>query len=74
VLERLGFEPARDSPARLRLRNCPFQPLAARAPDLVCGINHGYLSGLLAGLNAPAAEAVLTPDPGRCCVELRAAN
>jgi predicted ArsR family transcriptional regulator len=72
LLGRLGFEPAREDPARLRLGNCPFHPLAANAPDLVCGINQAYLSGVLAGLDAPAVQAVLEPRPGSCCVELRA--
>src|SRR5207248_3107741 len=49
VLAESGFEPQRVSAARLLLRNCPFQPLAARAPDLVCAVNHAYLSGLLDG-------------------------
>jgi predicted ArsR family transcriptional regulator len=31
VLARHGFEPDRDGPTCLRLRNCPFQPLARRA-------------------------------------------
>src|SRR6266545_2540251 len=52
VLEQHGFEPARETPTRVRLRNCPFHPLAAKAPDLVCGINHAFLGGLLAGLRA----------------------
>jgi predicted ArsR family transcriptional regulator len=73
VLERYGFEPARTAPTCLRLRNCPFHPLAARATELVCGINHAFLSGVLDGLDAPAVEAVLDPRPGECCVELRSA-
>ncbi len=70
VLERYGFEPSREAPTLLRLRNCPFHPLAARAPDLVCGINHAFLTGLLTGLNADTVHATLTPRPGACCVEL----
>lgn len=70
TLERHGFEPARDAPTLLRLRNCPFHPLAAKAPDLVCAINHAFLSGLLAGLNADTVHATLAPRPGACCVEL----
>jgi predicted ArsR family transcriptional regulator len=72
VLERYGFEPARAEPTRVWLRNCPFQPLAARAPDLVCGINQAFLAGFLNGLGASTATAVLTPRPDACCVELRA--
>lgn len=70
VLERHGFEPMRDTPTLLRLRNCPFHPFAAKAPDLVCAINHAFLSGLLAGLNAGTVHATLAPRPGACCVEL----
>lgn len=69
ILERHGFEPARDTPALLRLRNCPFHPLAADAPDLVCAINHAFLTGLLTGLDAGTVHADLTPRPGACCVE-----
>jgi predicted ArsR family transcriptional regulator len=72
VLERYGFEPAREAPTCVRLRNCPFHPLAARASELVCGMNQAFLTGLLAGLQAPAVQAVLDPRPGECCVELRA--
>ncbi|ONI79263.1 transcriptional regulator [Actinosynnema sp. ALI-1.44] len=72
VLARHGFEPARESPTCVRLRNCPFHPLAAKAPDLVCGINQAFLNGLLGGLQAPAVRAVLVaPRPGECCVLLR---
>jgi predicted ArsR family transcriptional regulator len=70
ILEGCGFEPAREGPALLTLRNCPFHPLAAKAPDLVCGINHAYLSGLADGLGAATIEAVLAPGPDRCCVQL----
>jgi predicted ArsR family transcriptional regulator len=73
VAERHGFEPDRTSPTCVRLRNCPFHPLAAAAPELVCGINHGFFTGLLAGLEASTVDAVLDPRAGECCVELRAA-
>ncbi|TQC41322.1 transcriptional regulator [Rhodococcus sp. WS4] len=67
-----GFEPVRATPTCLRLRNCPFHPLAGKAPELVCGINHAFLTGFLTGLDAPRVQAVLAPRPGHCCVELRA--
>ncbi|GLZ28239.1 transcriptional regulator [Lentzea sp. NBRC 105346] len=72
ILQQEGFEPHREAPHKLRLRNCPFHPLAAKAPALVCGINHAYLCGFLKGLGAEQVEAVLAPRPGECCVELRA--
>ncbi len=70
LLAEYGFEPSRDAPTCVRLRNCPFHPLAGRAPELVCGINHAFLSGVLAGLEAPTVEAVLAPGAAECCVEL----
>lgn len=72
VLEQYGFEPQRRAPTELRLLNCPFHPLAARSPELVCGINHAFLGGFLTGLGTTGIDAVLAPRPGRCCVELRA--
>ena len=74
VLARYGFEPSRQSPGCVRLLNCPFHPLAARSPDLVCGINHAFLDGFLTGLHAPTVEATLAPRPGECCVQLHQAT
>jgi hypothetical protein len=66
-----GFEPERATSALLLLRNCPFHPLAAKAPDLVCGINHRFVGGYLDGLGAAdAAAAVLQPEADTCCVRL----
>ena len=72
VLAGRGFEPARESPVCLRLRNCPFHPLAAEAPELVCGLNHAFLGGMLDGLGASTVDAMRDPRPGECCVALRA--
>jgi predicted ArsR family transcriptional regulator len=71
LLAERGFEPARESPACLRLRNCPFHPLTATAPDLVCSLNMAFLAGMVDGLQASTVEAVLDPRAGECCVELR---
>ncbi|MGW4488150.1 helix-turn-helix transcriptional regulator [Amycolatopsis sp. NPDC004368] len=72
VLASQGFEPRRETPTCVRLRNCPFHPLAGQAPDLVCGINQAYLGGIVAGLEVPGVDAVLVDPPsGGCCVELR---
>jgi predicted ArsR family transcriptional regulator len=70
LLEQRGFEPARDTADCVRLRNCPFHPLAAHSPEVVCSINQAFLTGVIDGLEAPAVEAVLRPRPGHCCVEL----
>lgn len=70
-LEEFGFEPERTAPDQVLLRNCPFHPLAATNTELVCGINHSFLTGFLRGLGAePAATAVLQPDAQACCVRL----
>jgi predicted ArsR family transcriptional regulator len=74
LLEQYGFEPSRESPTCVRLRNCPFHPLAAKAPAMVCGINHAFLAGVVDGLHAAAIEAVLEPQAGECCVELHSAD
>ncbi|WTK17978.1 transcriptional regulator [Streptomyces sp. NBC_01525] len=70
MLGRHGFEPVRETPTQLRLLNCPFQPLAAKAPELVCGMNHAFITGYLQGLEVGGVEAVLAPRPGECCVQL----
>jgi predicted ArsR family transcriptional regulator len=72
VLSRRGFEPCREDPTTVRLRNCPFHPLAARAPELVCGLTHAFVAGFLDGLEAPSTQAELVPTPGECCVRLTA--
>jgi len=69
ALAGLGFEPVR-SDSTVTLRNCPFHPLAAYDPELVCAMNQAYVSGLLDGLEARTLTAVLAPLPGGCCVRL----
>nr|WP_312871744.1 transcriptional regulator [Amycolatopsis acididurans] len=67
MLTREGFEPYRVGEGCLRMRNCPFRPLTSRAPELVCGLNHAFLSGFTEG---SGLRAVPSPRPGECCVEL----
>ncbi|HEU4947329.1 MAG TPA: helix-turn-helix domain-containing protein [Kribbella sp.] len=71
LLERLGYQPARAAVDCLLLKNCPFHPQAVEEPELVCGINHAYVTGLLDGLQATSLDAVLAPAPEHCCVEVR---
>ena len=71
LLSERGFEPDRESATCLRLRNCPFHPLTAKAPELVCGLNHAFISGMVDGLQASTVTAVLDPRAGECCVEVR---
>jgi predicted ArsR family transcriptional regulator len=71
LLDEQGFESyAVDS--AVRLRNCPFHPLAAQDPDFVCGLNREYLGGVLDGIGAADRIcAELAPRAGECCVEFR---
>lgn len=64
----LGYEPGAESADAVRLRNCPFRAVAEVAPDLVCGMNHDLVCGLLDGLGLDPARATLAPDPPNCCV------
>ena len=72
ALAERGYEPFRDEQGVLRLRNCPFHRLAVEHRDLVCGMNHSFLSGMLEGLDRADLEGALDPAPGRCCVAIRA--
>lgn len=70
VLDEHGFEPIERPRGTVRLRNCPFDALAKRHPDLVCAMNLSLVEGLVAGLDATGLAARLDPQPGRCCVTL----
>lgn len=69
-----GYEPLRNSDL-IRLRNCPFHPMAADQPALVCGLNHALICGVIEGLAAPTSvHAVLAPGEDGCCVQIRVAE
>jgi predicted ArsR family transcriptional regulator len=70
ALADLGFEPHASESAGVALANCPFQTLAARQPELVCGLNQALIAGLLVGLGATTLSARLSPRPGECCVHV----
>jgi predicted ArsR family transcriptional regulator len=69
ALAEVGFEPV-EEPDRLVLGNCPFSALVARQPELICGISHAFVRGLLVGLEADRLTARLRPRPDACCVEV----
>lgn len=71
VLEPQGYEP-RVLGHELRLANCPFDTLAREHTDLVCGMNHAYIDGVLDGMGCTHVEARLHPAEGRCCVTVGA--
>lgn len=68
ALADLGFEPVRGG-TRIVLHNCPFHDLARRHTALVCGLNHAFVDGLVAGLGTDVRTR-LAPRPGGCCVEM----
>jgi predicted ArsR family transcriptional regulator len=70
-----GYEPCDDPDGAIRLRNCPFDRIAAHHRQLVCGTNLAMLRGLADHLDGdPPVRAVLDPRPGRCCVVLTRAS
>lgn len=71
VLADTGFEPFRESPGVVALRNCPFHQLAQRSPEVVCGMNRAFIEGIVRGLGNNRVEVFLEPEPGHCCVKLR---
>jgi predicted ArsR family transcriptional regulator len=73
VLERHGYEPhLRDG--EVVLANCPFHALAEQHRGLVCGMNLDLLSGILEGARRDdILTARLAPEPGYCCVRMKAA-
>lgn len=71
VLASQGYEPRVDD-AAVVLANCPFDDLAQRHTDLVCGLNVAFVQGVTDGVGCAGARALLEPDAGRCCVTVRA--
>jgi len=69
VLDRLGAEPYDDGGV-VRFRNCPFDTVAARYPELVCGTNLSLVQGVIEGLEVDRLKARLDPQPGQCCVAI----
>jgi predicted ArsR family transcriptional regulator len=67
-----GYEPYEEGDGTIRLRNCPFDRIAAHHRQLVCGANHAMLQALTDQVDGdpPTVRAVLDPQPGRCCVTL----
>jgi predicted ArsR family transcriptional regulator len=69
VLEGLGVEPYTEG-RMVRLRNCPFDTVAASYPELVCGTNLHLIEGVIEGLGVDGVKARLDPRSGECCVAL----
>lgn len=71
VLSSCGYEAYRDGGQQVRLHNCPFQALASESQDLVCGMNHAFIEGMMRGLGSDALRVELDFPPEHCCVTLR---
>jgi predicted ArsR family transcriptional regulator len=74
VLARHGYEPVLGKRGEIALVNCPFHRLAEEHRSLVCGMNLDFLAGLLEGMGpADRLDAHFQPEPGYCCVRIKAA-
>lgn len=71
VLGRYGYEPV-VLDHELCLANCPFDRLAAQHTQLVCGMNHDLIEGVLDGAQVDGLSARLVPHAGFCCVRVAA--
>jgi Predicted transcriptional regulator len=70
TLRRRGYEPEVVD-GEIDLRNCPFHQLAQRHVELVCGLNHALLRGVLSARGENPDCARLAPRSGHCCVVIR---
>jgi predicted ArsR family transcriptional regulator len=74
VLAQHGYEPVTGKRGEIALANCPFHRLAEQHRSLVCGMNLDFLAGLLEGMGpSDRLDARLQPEPGYCCVRIKAA-
>ncbi|MBF6604614.1 MAG: MarR family transcriptional regulator [Chloroflexi bacterium] len=74
LLDHAGFAPERPAGASdpIRLRHCPFGPLAREHQDVVCGVHLGLMRGALRELGAPLDAVRLEPfvAPDLCVAHL----
>lgn len=75
LLADAGFEPeGPDLPAGpIRLRRCPFEPLARDHRGVVCGVHLGLMRGALREMGAPLDAVAVEPyvQPDLCLAHLR---
>ena len=67
ILDALGFEPYRPSPAEIRLRNCPFDPLSREYTSVVCGVGQALMAGIAEGVGEDRLHVGREAHPDRCC-------
>lgn len=61
VLSTQGYEPRVEDDV-IVLANCPFDSLAQRHTELVCGLNRSFVQGIAEGLGCSDREACLEPE------------
>lgn len=75
LLADAGFEPeGPDLPGDpVRLRRCPFEPLARNHRSVVCGVHLGLMRGALREMGAPLDVVAVEPyvQPDLCLAHLR---
>jgi predicted ArsR family transcriptional regulator len=74
TLGECGYEPRvvrAGGTEEVLLGNCPFDSLADRHRDLVCGMNLDLLGGVAEALPGERVTARLEPAADACCVRLR---
>jgi predicted ArsR family transcriptional regulator len=74
LLDAQGYEPTESPRGVVRMRNCPFHAVAQNHPDLVCGMNLAFMEGIVEAAAPGGVTATLDPQPGQCCVTLRAVS
>ena len=72
VLHGAGYEPDVERDGTVCLRNCPYDALVPEHRDVTCGMNLAWAEGVIDGLRVSGVRAELAPEPGRCCVVIRA--
>lgn len=70
VLATQGYEPHL-ADGVITLTNCPFDALAQKHTELVCGLNEHLVQGMADGLGCGGIDACLEPEPGCCCVKAK---
>lgn len=70
-LGRFGYEPVESGDGGIVLCNCPFRRLAEAHSDVVCGMNLGFVTGLIEGTgSAGTLIARREPSHETCCVRV----
>lgn len=73
ALDSCGYEPRDDGNGGMVLTNCPFDKLAAKHSDIICGANVALLQGVADGASETERTVeFVTPANGCCCVRVSA--